>query len=65
LNRISFYDGFKIDIFAKNYFTADQLAQIGDGFYPRQVSDSHKNPHIFFIKFPIAIVTVSYSTGNL
>lgn len=64
MNRISFYDGLKLITFTKNDFTADQLAQIGDGFYPRQVFDSHKNPHIFYIKFPIAVVTVSYSGGR-
>jgi hypothetical protein len=64
LNRISFYNGLKLIIFDKTKFNIAQLEQMGGGFYPREISDSHNNPHIFHVKFPVAIVTISYTGGE-
>lgn len=50
-------------MFSYNDFSEADLKMMG-GFYPRQVMSSHHNPHIFFIKFPISIVTVSYIGGK-
>lgn len=54
----------KFEIFNKESFTQAQLASMGGGFYPREIYSSHNNPHVFYLKFPIALVAISYAGGR-
>jgi hypothetical protein len=68
VNRVSFVEAAdpcscSINTFMKSNFTQAQLGKLG-GFYIRSIMASSRSPHIFYIKFPLSLVTISYTGGT-
>ena len=60
MNRLNFLDHDKLYTFSKMDFSPEEMELMGGGFYPRDIYADPNNPYLFYVKFPVSIVTIAY-----